>query len=59
MQHDMLRPRVTRLYTALMGLATPEVILQGFLFSGFYSRGNKTWIDVHGIAGELTGYVVR
>ena len=45
----------TRAYTVVMGLAFLEVILQGFLFSGFYSRGDGTWIEVHGIAGEKEG----
>ena len=55
---DQMRLRLARAYTVVMGLAFLEVILQGFLFSGFYSRGDGTWIDVHGIAGEMTGYVV-
>ncbi len=52
------RPQAAAVYVWLTGLATFEVVVQGFLFSGFYSKANRDWLDVHGIAGELTGYVV-
>ena len=52
------RPRLAKIFTVLMGLAFLEVILQGFLFSGFYAKGNATYIDLHGMAGELTGNIL-
>ena len=58
MQNNPTRPRLARIFTVLMGLAFLEVILQGFLFSGFYSRGDRTYLDIHGMAGELVGDVV-
>ena len=58
MREGVGRRRVAVAYTWLMGIATFEVILQGFLFSGFYARGQVGFLDTHGVAGELTGYVV-
>lgn len=45
-------------YAVLAAVATAEVVLQGFLFSGFYGRGEQAFIDAHGIAGELTSYIL-
>ena len=58
MQNNPTRPRLAKIFTVLMGLAFLEVILQGFLFSGFYSRGESAYIDIHGMAGELTGGII-
>ena len=52
------RRRLASIYMWIAGFATVEVVLQGFLFSGFYGRGEQTFIDIHGYAGELTGYVL-
>ena len=58
MNSQVGRPRVARAYAWVMGLATFEVVVQGFLFSSFYARGESGFIEAHGYAGELTGYVV-
>lgn len=58
MQDNVTRPRLAKIFTVLMGLAFLEVILQAFLFSGFYANGNPTYIDLHGMAGELTGNIL-
>ncbi len=58
MQNHATRPRLARIFTVVMGLAFLEVILQGFLFSGFYAQGNATYIDLHGMVGELAGNVL-
>ena len=58
MDNRIGRPRAGMVYAWLMGLATLEVIVQGFLFSGFYSQGESVFLDIHGIAGEMTGYIV-
>ena len=58
MNGSPLRSRTARAYTWLLGLVTLEVVLQAFLFSAFYGRGEAGFIDAHGIAGELTGYIV-
>lgn len=44
-------------YTWLAGLLTLEVVLQGFLFSGFYARSEAGFIDAHGWAGEIAGFL--
>ena len=58
MEEQIGRRRLATIYMWLAGIATAEVVLQGFLFSGFYGRGEQTFIDIHGYAGELTGYVL-
>lgn len=58
MEERVRRRRLGVAYMWLMGIATFEVVLQGFLFSGFYAQGQKAFIDIHQIAGELTGYFV-
>ena len=45
-------------YLVLAAVVTAEVVLQGFLFSGFYGRGDEGFITAHGIAGELTSYIL-
>ena len=58
MEQTIGRPRVARTYAWLITLSALVVVVQGFLFSGFYSEGEKGYIDTHGILGELAGYVV-
>ena len=45
-------------HTVLVAAATAEVVLQGFLFSGFYGRGDAAFLTAHGVAGELTSYLL-
>ena len=52
------RPKVALSYTWLIGLATLMVVVQGFLFSVFYSEGKEGVLTAHGEAGEVTGAVL-
>ncbi len=47
MQTQITRRPIAMAYTLLMGLATTEVVLQAFLFSGFYAKGRIGFLDVH------------
>ena len=58
MQVQIARRRVPVAYTLLMGIATIEVVLQGFLFSGFYEGGRPGFLDTHGLVGSIAGMVV-
>ena len=44
MEQTIGRPRVARAYSLLIALATLQVIVQAFLFAGFYSEGEKGFI---------------
>lgn len=52
------RYRVAVAYVVLAAAVTAEVVLQGFLFSVFYARTDSGFLTAHGIAGELTSYLV-
>ena len=58
MEQRVGRRRVAVAYMSLPGLATLLVVLQGFLFSGFYAEAEKGFIDAHGIVGDITGVVL-
>jgi len=32
--------------------------MEGFLFAGFYCKLERTFIDLHGIEGEITGFIL-
>ena len=51
MEEQVGRTRVAVAYTWLLGIATAEVVLQGFLFSGFYAQIESAFLEAHGIAG--------
>ena len=55
MDQSIGRPRVARVYLVLIALATLQVIVQAFLFAGFYSEGGKTsFLDAHGVGADIS-----
>ena len=56
MQIKPIRSRLAKVFTVLVGLAFFEVILQGFLFSGWYSRGDSTYLDLHRVAEDHAAF---
>ncbi len=54
MEQAIGRPRVARAYAALIALATLTVVVQAFLFAGFYSEGEKGFIDVHAALADIS-----
>ena len=57
--HDSIgRPQAARVYAWLVTLSALTVILQGFLFSGVYSKGAANYLDVHLFVGRISVVVV-
>ena len=52
------RPKVARFYAWGIALAALVVIVQGFLFAGFYSRGEIDFRSVHGEIGDSAGIAI-
>ena len=52
------RPRVASAYAVLIALAALQVIVMGFLFAGFYSEGNRGFIDAHAAGADISLLVV-
>lgn len=58
MEQTIGRRRVALTFAWLIALVTLLVVVQGFLFAGFYSEGERGFIDIHGILGQLIGLVL-
>ena len=58
MEQPIGRPRVSRVYTVLIALATLTIVVQGFLFAAFYSEGKRDFIDVHSLVADISLLVV-
>ena len=58
MEQAIGRPRVARAYAWLIALATLTVVVQGFLFAGFYSEADKGYIDIHASVAVIPLIVV-
>ena len=58
MEQSIGRPRVARAYAWLIALATLMVVVQGFLFAGFYAQAEKGFIDVHSLVADISLIVV-
>ena len=52
------RPTAAKLYRLLIILTPLVVLLQGFLFGGFYSGGGATMLDIHLWLGRISFAVV-
>ena len=52
------RPRLAIAYTWITALLTLVVFVQGFLFGAFYSERNRDFIDIHGLEGEFSGFII-
>lgn len=52
------RPKVARVYAWLIVLVPVAVIVQGFLFSRFYSEAEGGSLDAHGLVGEILGIAI-
>ena len=52
------RPRVATAYAWLISLAALTVVVQGFLFSAFYSEAEKGFLDAHGSVADISLLVV-
>ena len=55
---DARRPTAAKLYRLLIILTPLIVLLQGFLFGGFYSGGGATMLDIHLWLGRVSFAVV-
>ncbi len=58
MEQAIGRPRVARAYALLIALATLQVVVQAFLFAGFYSKGEKGFITAHAVGADISLLVV-
>jgi len=52
------RPTAAKAYRLLIALTPFVVLLQGFLFGGFYSGGGATMLDIHLWLGRISFAVV-
>ena len=52
------RPRIATAYAWLISLAALTVVVQGFLFSAFYSEAEKGFLDAHGVVADISLLVV-
>ena len=52
------RPAAAKLYRLLIILTPLVILLQGFLFGGFYSGGGATMLDIHLWLGRISFAVV-
>ena len=55
---DARRPAAAKLYRLLITLTPLVILLQGFLFGGFYSGGGATMLDIHLWLGRISFAVV-
>ena len=55
---DARRPAAAKLYRLLITLTPLVILLQGFLFGGFYSGGGGTMLDIHLWLGRISFAVV-
>ena len=58
MEEPIGRRRVALGYAWLMAAVTISVVVQGFLFSAFYSGEGSGYRDAHGIFGSLVGLIL-
>ncbi len=58
MEQPIRWPRVARAYAVLIALVPVTVVLQGFLFAGFYSEGEKGFLNVHGAVADISLLVI-
>lgn len=58
MEEPIGRRRVARAYAWLMAAVTVSVVVQGFLFSAFYSGEGNAYRDAHGVFGSLIGLIL-
>ena len=57
-EHPARRPTAAKAYRLLIALTPLVVLLQGFLFGGFYSGGGATMLDIHLWLGRISFAVV-
>ena len=58
MEQAIGRPRLAKAYAWLISLAALTVVVQGFLFSAFYSEAEKGFLDAHGVVADSSLLVV-
>ena len=57
-EHLARRPTAAKTYRLLITLTPLIVLLQGFLFGGFYSGGGATMLDIHLWLGRISFAIV-
>ena len=57
-EHPARRPTAAKIYRLLIVLTPIVVLLQGFLFGGFYSGGGAAMLDIHLWLGRISFAVV-
>ena len=57
-EHPARRPAAAKLYRLLITLTPLVILLQGFLFGGFYSGGGGTMLDIHLWLGRISFAVI-
>ena len=57
-EHPARRPTAAKIYRILIALTPLAILLQGFLFGGFYSGGGGAFLDIHLWFGRISFAIV-